>query len=136
MDLTDGKWKESDRVLQLLQGRFLVLNRMQQPQNIGDNNNNNNNNDATTNHNHNDNHDDDDLQQQQQRLLLQERVASVPGARLVSIPTLGDVSSSQVRQAVAAQDWGFLQQKGILHPKVLDYIRDKGLYVPSLSSSS
>lgn len=111
MDLTAGKWKESDRVLQLLQGRFLVLNRME-PNNCSGGSN-----DETTINKAND---------------LQARVASIPGAQLVSVDSLGAVSSSQVRQAVAKQDWTLLQDEAVLHPGVLAYIRDKQLYTPSL----
>ena len=78
LDLTAGKWKESERVLQLLQGRFLVLQRIGIQQN---------NNDTTT-----------------IDTALEKRVQSIPGARLVSLPSLGDVSSSRVREAVAKED--------------------------------
>lgn len=106
MDLTAGKWKESARVLQLLRGRFLVLHRIQHDSD----------NDKTTNAINND---------------LQARVQSVPGAQLVSVETLGAVSSSLVREAVAAQNWESVQDETVLHPKVLAYIRERRLYRPS-----
>ena len=114
MDLTAGKWKESARVLTLLQGRFLVFHRIEEG--------NDNKNAAITN---------------TSRLAIQERVQSVPGARLISVPSLGAVSSSRVREAVAAQDWNVFQSdETMVDPKVLTYIRDNGLYnvVPSSSS--
>jgi len=103
LDLSAGKWKESDRVLQLLQGRFLVLNRIDGTPN----NNNTNNNIVPTE--------------------LQDRVDKVKGARLVSIPSLGGVSSSRVREAVGRGDWDDLDAQ-MVNPNVLIYIREKGLY--------
>eukprot|EP00977_Amphora_coffeiformis_P011574 scaffold2782_cov182-Amphora_coffeaeformis.AAC.4 len=100
-----GKWKESDRVLQLLQGRFLVLNRVNGVM-------------ATTN---------------TVPTELQDRVNKIKGARLVSIPSLGDVSSSRVREAVGKGDWEALDAQ-MLSPKVLAYIRNKGLYTSVQSS--
>lgn len=108
MDLTAGKWKESARVLELLRGRCLVLHRRQTD------------NQDTTIHNH----------------ALQARVESVPGATLVSMASLGAVSSSRVREAVAANDWQVLQQDAMVHPDVLAYIREKGLYRPNPEGSN
>ena len=100
MDLTAGKWKESQRVMELLEGRFLVLNRIE---------------------------DDAKTQQNCIPVQLQERINSVHGARLVSVPSLGAVSSSRVREAIKSQDWPSLDEK-MVHPRVLEYIRKHGLY--------
>ena len=99
LDLTAGKWKESDRVLQLLQGRFLVLNRIDGGI-------------STTN---------------AVPTELQDRVNKIKGAQLVSIPSLGDVSSSRVREAVRMGEWDVLDEQ-MVSPNVLAYIREKGLY--------
>lgn len=99
LDLTAGKWKESERVLQLLRGRFVVLHRVDGS-------------DATI---------DADPDE------LEERVHNVKGAKLVSVPSLKDVSSSRVREAVGRGDWRVLDEQ-MVNPHVLAYIRQKSLY--------
>jgi nicotinic acid mononucleotide adenylyltransferase len=102
LDLTAGKWKESARVLDLLQGRLLVLHRV-------------------------DNESPGPEKGSSEE--LRDRVAAVPGATLLSLPSLGAVSSSRVREAVAAEEWeSFLQDEGVIHPDVLAYIQQQGLY--------
>jgi nicotinic acid mononucleotide adenylyltransferase len=102
LDLTADKWKESERVLQLLQGRFLVLHRVDSERENG--------------------------QGEVSAIELRDRVAAVPGATLVSVPSLGAVSSSRVRDAVDAGEWASLKDEHVMHPQVLDYIRQQGLY--------
>jgi len=72
VDLVSEKWKESARLLQLLQGRFIVLER---PEENSDTNN-----------------------EENARHLLQTQVRAVPGARLLRVDHLTAVSSSQVRE--------------------------------------
>lgn len=108
MDLTAGKWKESERVLELLQGRFLVLNRIECTNNS-----------------------ENGLLANGETSIpeaLKARVDSVPGAQLLSVPALGAVSSSRVREAVAAKEWEMLESDEWIHPAVLTYIREHGLY--------
>ena len=121
LDLTAGKWKESERVLQLLQGRCLVLHRAEEDG--GD--------DATGEETTIDAFPTSTTEKVQQKCnpssLLVQRVASVPGAKLLRVPTLGAVSSSKVRDAIAAGDTASLTPD-MIHPDVLAYILDKGLY--------
>uniref|UniRef100_A0A7S3DQZ2 Nicotinamide-nucleotide adenylyltransferase n=1 Tax=Entomoneis paludosa TaxID=265537 RepID=A0A7S3DQZ2_9STRA len=113
--LLDGKWQETDRVLALMQGRFIVVNRIY-PTNHGQQN------QATT-----------DIQDQERRA-LQERVASVPGAILLPPnPALGTVSSSQVRSWLKEQGSSsneLVDRPERIVPSVLEYIQQHGLYQP------
>jgi nicotinic acid mononucleotide adenylyltransferase len=88
LDLLAGKWKESQRVLDLLQGRFVVFHR----------------------------HSADIA-------MLQDKVQQMPGAQLLEVESLTDVSSSQVRQC---SDESKLSQ--MVTPSVLDYIKEHKLY--------
>jgi nicotinic acid mononucleotide adenylyltransferase len=119
MDLTDWKWKRSKDVLRLLEGRLVVVNRKQEgaPKN------------------------NQNKQQQQQQKQdkssepiptepLRERIDdtnATPLANgeiiLLDIPSLGDVSSSKVRNA---GDKDLV--KHMLSPKVLDYVIANNLY--------
>lgn len=130
MDLTDGKWRESERVLELLQGRLLVLNRIEQEAQASA---------AVDNDNNSDKQQQPQSQPDQKSTAtaaasaipeaLQTRVNSISAAKLVSVPSLGAVSSSRVREAVAAQEWDMLEQNtSLVHPAVLAYIRRHGLY--------
>ena len=102
LDLMAGKWKESDRVLQFLDGgrRLVVLHRR-------------NNNDT--------NLDADERTHDHERLLL--RHVQETGARLLIIGHLGSVSSSQVR---ACRDVDELRT--LVVPQVLEYIQSNRLY--------
>lgn len=71
MDLTDGKWKESDRVINLLGGRFLVFYRHES------------------------------REQWQNDKQLRRRVQRLTGAKLLKVDHLQDVSSSQVRASTS-----------------------------------
>ena len=97
-----GKWKESDRVLQFLDGgrRLVVLHRR-------------NNNDT--------NLDADERTHDHERLLL--RHVQETGAQLLIIGHLGSVSSSQVR---ACRDVDELRT--LVVPQVLEYIQSNRLY--------
>jgi nicotinic acid mononucleotide adenylyltransferase len=111
LDLTAGKWKESDRVLELLQGRFIVLHRTEEETQTSDTN--------------------------TVRKQVEQRVANVPGAQLLTISALGAVSSSMVREAIAAGGKSSATLDGnesLVHPAVLSYIRDKGLYKETTST--
>ena len=106
VSLLDGKWKESKRVLDSLQGRFIVINRIEE---------------ASTN---------DHTSTTAARDVLAERVASVPGAILMPVnPSLGTVSSSQIRDCIHKNDLTSLQNNpSIILPSVLEYIQQHGLY--------
>lgn len=70
IDFAEGKWKESGRIKQLLQGRFIVLHRQQEGVN------------------------------EDRQGLLEQRVRETPGAVILDLCTiqLTDVSSTQVRE--------------------------------------
>lgn len=108
MDLTAGKWKESDRVLQLVHG-LLVMERKQQQQ-------------------------DSDESNKSLSTLLRQRVqeTSTP-TRLWQVDQLDGVSSSQVR-ACTNHD----ELKRLVVPAVLEYMQQHGLYqfAPDRETSS
>jgi nicotinic acid mononucleotide adenylyltransferase len=94
LDLTAGKWKESTRVLKLLEGRLVVLYRQTGASS-----------------------------DTERDAFLQERVKDTPGARLVYMDHLNDISSSQVR---ACRDEGELATMVV--PDVLAYMKEHKLY--------
>jgi nicotinic acid mononucleotide adenylyltransferase len=108
LDLTAGKWKESARVLDLLQGRLVVLEREQLTANStasststgGDDN-------AAAN------------------VALKKAVEAVPGARLLKVDNLNHISSSQVRACPSVAE---IQKQNMVVPAVLEYMRQHGLY--------
>ena len=127
ISLVQGKWKESERVLQLLQGRFIVVNRVYDPS-------------TTT--------PDDDDKNIQQTKELETLVQSVPGARLLPPnPELGSVSSSQIRallqdpierQALLSkrlhndkEETNPSNDETMIASSVLEYIQEHGLYEAS-----
>ena len=103
MDLTDWKWKRSQDVLKLLEGRLVVINRKQQ--------------------------DNIDTQHQQKNLLknrIDEINATPLGEKnivLLDVPSLGDVSSSKIRNAENKD-----LVKHMLSQKVLEYVTANNLY--------
>lgn len=104
LDLMAGKWNESERVLEQLQGgkRLVVLHRSSSSSS--------NSSDTATKDN-----DDDELE-------LSCQIKRT-GARLLQIGQLGSISSSQVRQCRDRE-----QLSTMVVPSVLDYIRTNGLY--------
>jgi nicotinic acid mononucleotide adenylyltransferase len=112
LDLTAGKWKESARVLDLLQGRLVVLEREQLTTNstastatasIGD----------------------DHAADTADNVALKKAVEAVPGARLLRVDNLNHISSSQVR---ACRSVAEMQEQNMVVPAVLEYMRQHGLY--------
>lgn len=101
LDLTAGKWKESARVLDLLQGRLVVLEREELSSNSTDS--------ATADSN----------------VALKKAVEAVPGARLLRVDNLNHISSSQVRACRSAAE---IQEQNMVVPAVLEYMRQHGLY--------
>jgi nicotinic acid mononucleotide adenylyltransferase len=99
LDLTDGKWKESAQVLHLLQGRIVVLKRQPDSSKV----------DSTT--------------EQVCDAALLERIEGTPGSKLLSLPSLNEVSSSQVR---STRDERELESMVI--PAVLNYMKMHKLY--------
>ena len=89
MDLMAGKWKESQRVMELLQGRFVVFDR----------------------HSANNNEE------------LVRKIQNTPGAQLLRIDSLTNVSSSQVRQCSDES-----QLAKMVTPSVLEYMKENKLY--------
>jgi nicotinic acid mononucleotide adenylyltransferase len=128
-DLTAGKWKESQRILQILQGRLLVLLREKsssKPVTVSQ---------CTTTetatseqlntHHHND---DIDEKVNSNQLLLQRIQARIdetcPNAKVLEIDHLDDISSSMVRQCPADINiWSTM-----ISPSVLQYIQEHRLY--------
>jgi nicotinic acid mononucleotide adenylyltransferase len=109
LDLTAGKWKESARVLDLLQGRLVVLEREQltaksasttSSTSMGDDN-------GAAN------------------AALKEAVEAVSGARLLKVDNLNHISSSQVR---ACPSVAAIQEQNMVVPAVLEYMRQHELY--------
>ena len=118
IDLTDFKWKRSKDVLKLLGGRLVVVNRMQQQD------------DDTETVICTDISSDAIHQQQKQKDLLRGRIDKINATplgdeniMLLYVPSLGDVSSSQVRKADNKE---LVQQ--MLSPEVLDYVIANNLY--------
>jgi nicotinic acid mononucleotide adenylyltransferase len=110
LDLIAGKWKESARVLDLLQGRLVVLERLT------------NNSTATAStgdYNAADTVADNDV-------ALNKAVEAVPGARLLRVDNLNHISSSQVRACRSVVE---MQEQNMVVPAVLEYMRQHGLYV-------
>jgi nicotinic acid mononucleotide adenylyltransferase len=103
LDLTAGKWKESERVLDLLQGRLVVLEREtinSTTASASDGN-------AAAN------------------VALKKAVEAVPGARLLRVDNLNHISSSQVRDCRPVAE---IQEQNMVVPAVLEYMRQHGLY--------
>jgi nicotinic acid mononucleotide adenylyltransferase len=107
LDLTAGKWKESARVLDLLQGRLVVLEREQFTAG------------GTTSSN---SASDDKVAA---NVALKKAVEAVPGARLLKVDNLNHISSSQVRACPSAAE---IQEQNMVVPAVLEYMRQHGLY--------
>jgi nicotinic acid mononucleotide adenylyltransferase len=111
LDLTAGKWKESARVLDLLQGRLVVLEREQLNANstagasTGDDN------AAAT--------------DTADNVALKKAVDAVPGARLLRVDNLNHISSSQVRACPSVVE---IREQNMVVPAVLEYMRQHGLY--------
>ena len=106
LDLTDWKWKRSRDVLRLLEGRLVVVNRKEEE---GDGNNNTETTKAST-----------------LRKRIEETNATPLGngrITLLDVPTLGDVSSSKIRNAENKE-----LVKHMLSPKVLEYVIANNLY--------
>jgi len=101
LDLMDGKWKESARVLEMLGGgrRLVVLYRSTADDVDA----------STTDNNY-------------CNSLLERRVKEA-GAQLVRIGHLGSISSSQVRACTDVE-----QLSTMVVPEVLQYMRDNHLY--------
>jgi len=106
LDLMDGKWKESARVLELLDGgkRLVVLHRSSSSSAP----------ESTT------SSDDDDKKNDDTVLL---RRVEETGARLMRIDQLGSISSSQVR---LCSDRNKLST--MVAPRVLEYMKANHLY--------
>jgi len=106
LDLTDWKWKRSRDVLKLLEGRLVVVNRKQQEETP---------NSVTT---------------TTTIDPLQERIESINASPLANgnillldVPSLGNVSSSKIRNATNKDSVSHM-----LSPKVLDYVIANKLY--------
>jgi nicotinic acid mononucleotide adenylyltransferase len=106
LDLTAGKWKESARVLDLLQGRLVVLEREQLTANSTAST-------STGDVNKADN------------VALKNAVDAVPGARLLRVDNLNKISSSQVRACSSVAE---IQEQNMVVPPVLEYMRQHRLY--------
>jgi nicotinic acid mononucleotide adenylyltransferase len=106
LDLTAGKWKESARVLDLLQGRLVVLEREQ----------------LTANNTSSPSTGDDNAAA---NVALKKAVEAVPGARLLKVDNLNHISSSQVRACPSVAE---IQEQNMVVPAVLEYMRQHGLY--------
>lgn len=120
MDLTDWEWKRSKDVLRLLEGRLVVVNRMQDPPQ----------------------HKNQQLQQdkidkgktvESSLKLLRERIDEINKlfnfdgkVILLNVPTLGNVSSSMARSFCINGDVKNLET--IVPSAVLDYISKNKLY--------
>ena len=120
-DLMNGKWKDSQRIIQMLQNRLLVLYRKD---NNTNNNNNNDptliiNNDIMTDNNQNDNNVDNDKLNRIQNCINNQ----CPGATLLQHNHLDNVSSTSVRQC---------ENIDLLHTMislpVLQYMKENHLY--------
>jgi len=112
VDLTDGRWRESRRVLDLLEGRILVFVR---PSSRSA---------STTQRQEDDSTSPDENDNDSGNLPdLEDRIGRVPNARLLRVDHLEDVSSSQVR---SCDDVSQLERMVV--PDVLDYIREHELY--------
>lgn len=94
MDLTNWKWRRSREVLSFLQGRFIVLFRKGLSSSEA-------------------------LQERIDQLNKQEDGQ----ARLLQIPTLQEVSSTQIRASNDVEEL-----KELLHPEVLKYMKEHKLY--------
>lgn len=115
MDLTDWKWKRSKDVLRLLEGRLVVVNRKQE---------------GASNNDEKKQQEEDNPSEPTPADLLRERIEdtnATPLANgeifLLDIPSLGDVSSSKIRNAGDKE-----LVKHILSPKVLDYVIANNFY--------
>jgi nicotinic acid mononucleotide adenylyltransferase len=120
LDLIGGKWKESARVLDLLQGRLVVMERATTATASAT---------ASADDDHAadtavadvaDNDDDDD-----DNVALKKAVEAVPGARLLRVDNLNHISSSQVR---ACRSVAEMREQNMVVPAVLEYMRQHGLY--------
>jgi nicotinic acid mononucleotide adenylyltransferase len=118
MDLTDWKWKRSKDVLRLLEGRLVVVNRKQEGASKNDQ------------VNQQQKQQQDKPSEQTLADLLRERINdtnTTPLANgeiiLLDIPSLGDVSSSKIRNAGDKE-----LVKHMLSLKVLDYVIANNLY--------
>ena len=98
LDLTAGKWKESSRVLELIEGRIVVLLRKVGEGGVGES-------DGSS------------------PRLLEDRIREVPGSRLLHVEHLDDVSSSRVRCCTDVDEL-----RRMVRPEVLDYMRERKLY--------
>jgi nicotinic acid mononucleotide adenylyltransferase len=114
LDLTAGKWKESARVLDLLQGRLVVLERLTTAV-------------ASTATGDDSNAADTDTADNKAAVALQKRVEAVPGARLLRVDNLNNISSSQVREC-HNRPVAEIQEQNMVVPAVLEYMRQHGLY--------
>jgi nicotinic acid mononucleotide adenylyltransferase len=107
-DLVEGRWKESARVLSMLEGgrRLLVLYRQ-----LGGRDD-----DAAV--------DDDDKNRDEDSLVLLKHRIQKTGARLMQIPQLNGVSSSRVRACHTEQELSTL-----VVPAVFDYMKEHKLFM-------
>jgi len=111
LDLIDGKWRESGRVLDLIQGRILVFYRPPSS--------------STSTSSVADAESGNALKRRKQERfdLLQRRVDEVPNARLLRVDGLEDISSSQVRSCTDVSEL-----RRMVVPGVLEYMRQHKLY--------
>jgi nicotinic acid mononucleotide adenylyltransferase len=113
LDLTAGKWKESARVLDLLQGRLVVLERETA------------NSTTTANTTAITGDDNAAADTTDGKVALKKAVEAVPGARLLRVDNLNHISSSQVRDCRSVVE---IQDQNMVVPAVLEYMRQHGLY--------
>jgi nicotinic acid mononucleotide adenylyltransferase len=108
LDLTAGKWRESARVLNLLQGRLVVLER-----------------ETITNSTTASAGEDTIASDAADNVALKKAVDAVLGARLLRVDNLNHISSSQVRDCRSVVE---IQEQNMVVPVVLEYMRQHGLY--------
>jgi nicotinic acid mononucleotide adenylyltransferase len=124
LDLTAGKWKESARVLDLLQGRLVVLERLTLTTTTTAST------CTTTDDDNNAAHADttaDTADHMAAAVALQKAVEAVPGARLLRVENLNNTSSSQVREC-HSRPVAEIQEQNMVVPAVLEYMCQHGLY--------
>ena len=115
MDLTDWKWRRSQDVLKLLEGRLVVVDRKQEDSNTFEG--------SIEKASY-------ETMQEQQKDKLKNRIDEINATPLgngkivlLDVPSLGDVSSSKIRNAENKN-----LVKHMLPTKVLDYVITNNLY--------
>lgn len=113
LDLMNGKWREGPKVLELIGGRLLVLYRPVETTSL-------------------------DKEGRSTSFgatasadTLQERIQSVPGARMLQLDVSDEfrnVSSTQIRNKLNEAVAELRDNPRLIDPKVLEYIQRHGLY--------